>query len=74
MADSIPHVVTASGASGAAPDGSIPIALYGAGQPVTQAAGQANLAGGADLPTTVAAFNSLLAKLRTAGVIAPTPA
>lgn len=73
MADSIPHVVTVRGASADAPDGSVPIGLYGAGAAVTQAAGQANLAGGADLPTTVAAHNALLAKLRSAGVIAATP-
>ena len=31
MANPIPHVVSTSGAAGAAPSGSIPIALYGAG-------------------------------------------
>lgn len=68
MADSIPHVVTTSGASSAAPDGSIPIALYGAGDPVTQAPAQANSTA-TDVPGLVADFNALLAKLRTAGVL-----
>lgn len=31
MADPIPHVVAASGDASAAPDGAIPVALYGAG-------------------------------------------
>lgn len=68
MADSIPHIVTTSGASSAAPDGSIPIALYGAGEPITQAPAQANSVA-ADVPALVADFNALLAKLRTAGVL-----
>jgi hypothetical protein len=39
--------------------------------PVKMAAAVANLAGGADLPTTVAKVNALLASLRTAGILAP---
>ena len=34
-------------------------------------AAEADLAGGADLPTTVAKVNAILAKLRTAGVLTP---
>lgn len=37
---------------------------------VKKAATVAALAGGADLPTTVTAFNDLLAKLKTAGIVA----
>ena len=37
---------------------------------VKKASTVAALAGGADLPTTVTAFNDLLAKLKTAGIIA----
>jgi hypothetical protein len=49
----------------------IPGASVGAvrGTVLIQAA-EADLAGGADLPTTVAKVNALLAKLRTAGVLA----
>jgi len=68
MADSIPHVVTTDGPASAAPAGSIPIALYGAGDPVTQAPAQANSTA-TDVAGIVADFNSLLAKLRTAGVL-----
>lgn len=74
MAEPIPYVATETGAESAAPEGSIPIALYGTGTPVAQAAGQANLAGGATLADVITAHNALLAKLRTARVIAPTPA
>lgn len=38
---------------------------------VLQNAAIADLAGGADLPTTVTKVNAILAALRTAGVIAP---
>lgn len=68
MADSIPHVVTASGASGAAPEGAIPISLYGAGAEVTQVPDLANSVA-ADLPTLVADHNALLGRLRTAGIL-----
>lgn len=37
---------------------------------VKQAAARADVAGGADLATTIAAFNDLLAKLRTSGALA----
>ena len=37
---------------------------------VKKASTVAALAGGADLPTTVTAFNDLLAKLKTAGIVA----
>lgn len=68
MADSIPHIVTTSGASSAAPDGSIPIALYGAGAEVTQVPDLANSTA-ADLPALVADYNALLGRLRTAGIL-----
>lgn len=38
---------------------------------VLQQTAIADLAGGADLPTTVAKVNAILAALRTAGVLAP---
>mgnify|MGYP001563697639 CR=1 FL=1 len=37
---------------------------------IVKAAAEPDLAGGADLPTTVTKVNNILAKLRTAGVIA----
>lgn len=69
MADPIPHVVTSDGPAASAPEGAVPIALYGAGVPIAQAPAQADLAAGADLPTVVAAHNALLDKLRAAGVL-----
>lgn len=47
------------------------VSLYEAGVRFQPAAAEANLAGGADLPTTVTKVNNILAKLRTAGIIAP---
>lgn len=38
---------------------------------IARGAAEADLAGGADLPTTVAKVNAILAKLRTVGVLAP---
>ena len=83
MADPIPYVIAENGETAEAPDGAIPIALYGDAEAaavpnattsvkgvVNQAAAQADLAGGADLPTVVTAHNALLAKLRTAGILA----
>lgn len=82
MANPIPHVAVNNGAAGAAPKGAIPIALFGAtGQEapaatttvagvVKKSAARPNLAADADLPTTVTAFNDLLTKLRTAGILA----
>lgn len=81
MANPIPYVVAASGASGAAPKGSIPIGLYGAPAGsvpnattttkgiVNQAAAQANSTA-TDAAGIVTDFNALLAKLRTAGILA----
>jgi predicted RecA/RadA family phage recombinase len=51
-------------------DTTVLVNLYEAGVRFQPAAAEANLAGGADLPTTVTKVNNILAKLRTAGIIA----
>lgn len=69
MAEPRAYIVAESGETEAAPTYSTPIALYGVGAAVTQAPAQAD-----SEATTIAAlvtdFNALLAKLRTAGVLA----
>ena len=50
-------VITAAGANGVGP--------------VTRQAAEANLAGGADLATTVTKVNNILTKLRAAGILVP---
>lgn len=78
--DPIPHVVVASGASSAAPDGAIPIDLYGGGTTpgnattttaglVKQAATQADSTA-TDAEGLKTDFNALLAKLKAAGIVA----
>lgn len=56
---------------GTLPTGSVPNATASVKGVVNRASAVADLAGGADLPTTVAKVNDLLAKLRTAGILAP---
>lgn len=71
MANPIPHVVSASGAAGAAPHGSIPIALYGAdgGGPVAVAWGDIT-----GKPATFAPVVGTTATTAKAGNYVPTSA
>lgn len=56
---------------GALPAGSTALATTTVAGVVKKTAAEADLAGAADLPTTVAKVNALLAKLRTAGIVTP---
>lgn len=82
MADPIPYVIAENGETAEAPDGAIPIALYGDAEAaavpnattsvkgvVNQAAADPNSAA-VDIAGIVADHNDLLAKLRTAGILA----
>lgn len=76
----IPYVIETNGAASVAPDGAIPIALYGSSAApanattttagvVKQSATQADSVA-ADAAALVTDFNALLAKLKAAGIMA----
>lgn len=69
MNDPIPYVASSTGSAASAPDGAVPIALYGVGANVTRVPNLADLAGDADLAAVIAGHNALLARLRTAGIL-----
>lgn len=60
-----PYIATAASSSDA-PEGAVPIAIYGIPRSTTNLT---NVPTDADLAAVIAAHNALLARLRTAGIL-----